>query len=65
MCVCNKSSIVSKKQLTSGVAATLFSNGNVSFGTPTVNFEYGVPFGLSSVPFEKERATSDDGVARR
>jgi hypothetical protein len=30
-------------KLTSGVAATRFSNGYRSFGTPTVNFEYGIP----------------------
>jgi len=30
-------------KLTSGVAATRFSNGYRSFGTPTVNCEYGIP----------------------
>ncbi len=30
-------------ELTSGVAATRFSNGYRSLGTPTVNFEYGIP----------------------
>ena len=34
--------------LTSGVAATRFSKGKCSLGTPTVNFEYVIPFGVSS-----------------
>ena len=33
----------------SGVAATRFSRGNVSFGTPIVNLLYSIPFGFSSV----------------
>lgn len=32
----------------SGEAATRFSRGNISLGTPTVNLLYSIPFGFSS-----------------
>ena len=34
--------------LTSGVAATRFSRGKVSFGIPIVSLLYGIPFGVVS-----------------
>ena len=48
--------------LTSGVAATRFSNGNRSLGTPNVNLEYGIPFGVSSsfVAAEKYLCAAED-----
>ena len=36
---CNETVVQMDNTLTSGVAATLFSKGYVSFGTPTVNLE--------------------------
>lgn len=56
-------------QLTSGVAATRFSNGNVSLGTPKVNFEYGIPLGFSASSANVRRVVvnedDDDGVMIR
>jgi hypothetical protein len=53
-----------RHHLTSGVAATRFSSGNLSFGTPTVNLLYGIPFGLTSSSFllEKDRVAREDEV---
>jgi hypothetical protein len=44
------------------VAATRFSKGNRSFGTPTVNAEYGVPFGLG-LDASSEKTRNDDDAA--
>lgn len=48
--------------LTSGVAATRFSSGKRSLGTPTVNLEYGIPFGVSSslAAAEKNLCAAED-----
>lgn len=48
--------------LTSGVAATRFSSGKCSLGTPTVSLEYGIPLGVSSslVAAEKNLCAADD-----
>lgn len=45
---------------TSGVAATRFSKGKRSFGTPTVNFEYGIPFGFSSLAVEEKCRVAEE-----
>ena len=51
-----------KYKLTSGVAATRFSKGKVSLGTPTVNFEYGIPLGFSAEESSaNDRALVNDG----
>ena len=56
--------------LTSGVAATRFSKGKCSLGTPTVNLEYGIPFGVSSSLVAAEKylckpAEDDESLCRQ